>query len=134
MYRQGTMRSCSAYWDDFWFCMRTRAYAAPQREAAVRAHYRAKEWRRYRAPGQPSSADVWEPRLRRVVDDPDEREGGGEGGEGGGGHQPFRTPYPEDLVGVSDEEWYVMEIERRRSVQEALRAQEAAREGAARQA
>ena len=116
VYRSGSVRSCSEHWSDFWFCMRTRAYPAGQREAAIRDHYRRREWTRYRAPGQPSSTDVWEPRLVRVTEDDAE-----------GRFEPFRAPY-EGLAGVSDEEWYVMEIERRRRVQEALRAQEATRD------
>ena len=116
VYRSGAVRSCSEHWSDFWFCMRTRAYPDAQRAAAVRDHYRRREWLRYRAPGRPSSTDVWEPRLVRVPDDDAE-----------GRPEPFRAPY-EGLAGVTDEEWYVMEIERRRMVQEALRAQEAARD------
>lgn len=109
VYRQGAVRSCGEQWEDFWFCMRTRGYAAPAREDAIRDYHRQKEIRRYRAPGQPSSTDVWEARTERVV-----------AAAGAEGAQPFREPYeglPEDL---SDEEWYALQIERRRRVQETL--------------
>ncbi|KAI1139546.1 hypothetical protein F5Y05DRAFT_411735 [Hypoxylon sp. FL0543] len=101
VYRAGAVRSCSEHWDDFWFCMRARAYQSPHREQAVRAHYRRKEYAKYFAPGRPSSADVWEPRQEKV--------------EPG---TAFREPL--DMPDVSDEEWRRREIERRRLVQEAL--------------
>ncbi|KAI0381533.1 hypothetical protein F5Y04DRAFT_254777 [Hypomontagnella monticulosa] len=99
VYREGTVRSCSEQWEDFWFCMRTRTYPSPQKEEAIRAHYRAKEWAKYHAPGRASSADVWEPRAEKVERDTAFRE---------------RMEMPD----VSDEEWRRMEIERRRRVQE----------------
>lgn len=100
IYRAGTVRTCSQHWDDFWFCMRTRAYSGPVKEAAIRDHYRRREWARY-GPGQPSSTDVWESRDEKV------RPG-----------EAFQERYepPE----ISDEEWRLAEVERRRQVQEAL--------------
>ncbi|RYP61404.1 hypothetical protein DL769_007727 [Monosporascus sp. CRB-8-3] len=104
VYRSGGVRSCSEHWDDFWFCMRTRAYPAPLKEEAIRDHYRRRELARYHGPGKPSSADVWEPRTERLP-------------PGTAFREPL-GPMPHDL---SDEEWYAMEIERRRRIQEALR-------------
>ncbi|KAI1765862.1 hypothetical protein GGR53DRAFT_488560 [Hypoxylon sp. FL1150] len=101
VYREGSVRSCSEHWDDFWFCMRTRAYSHPQKEEAIRAYYRAKEWAKYHAPGRPSSADVWEARTEKI--------------EPG---TAFRESL--DMPDVSDEEWRRREIERRRQVQEML--------------
>lgn len=108
VYRAGSVRSCSEQWDDFWFCMRTRAYAPPQKEEAIRAHYRAKEWAKYHAPGRTSSADVWEARTDKV--------------EPG---TAFRESL--DMPDVSDEEWRRREIERRRQVQEMLSREEGRR-------
>jgi hypothetical protein len=108
VYREGTMRSCSEHWDDFWFCMRTRAYAEPQKSEAIRDHYRQRELRKY-GHGRPNSTDVWESRSETVPPG-----------------SAFRQRY--EMPDVSDEEWQRLEIERRRKVQEALR-QEAAREG-----
>ncbi|KAI0142423.1 hypothetical protein F4776DRAFT_611988 [Hypoxylon sp. NC0597] len=105
VYRAGSVRSCSEHWDDFWFCMRTRAYSSPQKEEAIRDHYRKKEYAKYFAPGRPSSADVWEPRTEKV--------------EPG---SAFREPL--DMPDVSDEEWRRREIERRRRVQEFLKTRE----------
>lgn len=100
IYRAGTVRTCSQHWDDFWFCMRTRAYSGPVKEAAIRDHHRRREWARY-GPGQPSSADVWESRDEKVKPG-----------------EAFQERYePPD---ISDEEWRVAEVERRRQVQEAL--------------
>ncbi|RYP14367.1 hypothetical protein DL765_006412 [Monosporascus sp. GIB2] len=104
VYRSGGVRSCSDHWDDFWFCMRTRAYPGALKEEAIRDHYRRRELARYHGPGKPSSADVWEPRTERLP-------------PGTAFREPL-GPMPHDL---SDEEWYAMEIERRRRVQEALR-------------
>lgn len=101
MYRSGAARSCSEHWEDFWFCMRTRAYSPQQKEDAIKAHYRAKEWAKYHAPGRQSSADVWEPRTERVEP-----------------ATAFRGRM--DMPDVSDEEWRRLEIERRRRVQEEL--------------
>ncbi|OTA94048.1 hypothetical protein M434DRAFT_395122 [Hypoxylon sp. CO27-5] len=105
VYRAGTVRSCSEHWDDFWFCMRTRAYSSPQKEEAIRDHYRKKEYAKYFAPGRVSSTDVWEPRSEKV--------------EPG---TAFREPL--DMPDVSDEEWRRREIERRRRVQEFLKSRE----------
>ncbi|KAI2632363.1 hypothetical protein GGR54DRAFT_583196 [Hypoxylon sp. NC1633] len=104
VYRSGAVRSCSEHWEDFWFCMRTRAYSGPQKEDAIRAHYRRREYAKYYAPGQPSSTDVWEPRERKV-------EPGTE----------FQAPLV--MPNLSDEEWRMAEIERRRLVQEMLRSE-----------
>ncbi|RYP67938.1 hypothetical protein DL771_006971 [Monosporascus sp. 5C6A] len=104
VYRSGGVRSCSEHWDDFWFCMRTRTYPGPLKEEAIRDHYRRRELARYHGPGKPSSTDVWEPRTERLP-------------PGAAFREPL-GPMPHDL---SDEEWYAMEIERRRRVQEALR-------------
>lgn len=108
VYRSGTMRSCSEQWDDFWFCMRTRAYTGAMKEEAIRDFYRQKEIKRYYAAGQPSSTDVWEARTERVEPGTAFSVPLGEGAGGGNGD-------------VSDEEWYALEIERRRRVQEALK-------------
>ncbi|KAI0850218.1 hypothetical protein F5Y00DRAFT_233927 [Daldinia vernicosa] len=105
VYRSGTMRSCSEHWDDFWFCMRTRTYSGPQKEEAIRAHYRRKEYLKYHAPGRPSSADVWQPRDDKVQHD-----------------TAFRQHL--DMPSISDEEWRRLEIERRRRVQEQLQSRE----------
>ncbi|KAI2611483.1 uncharacterized protein GGS25DRAFT_198205 [Hypoxylon fragiforme] len=102
LYRAGGMRSCSEKWDDFWFCMRARAYSGPQKTEAIRAHYRAREWAKYHAPGKPSSTDIWEAREELVE-------------PGSAFTEPLYTP------DVPDEEWRVMEIERRRRIQEMLR-------------
>ena len=59
------MRSCSPLWDDFWFCMRTKGYAGPMREDAIREHYRQKDRAKY-GPGLPSSEDIWEARRERL--------------------------------------------------------------------
>ncbi|KAI1649651.1 uncharacterized protein F4817DRAFT_331055 [Daldinia loculata] len=107
VYRSGTMRSCSEHWDDFWFCMRTRTYSGPQKEEAIRAYYRRKEYLKYHAPGRPSSADVWQPRDEKVQPD-----------------TAFREHL--DMPSISDEEWRRLEIERRRRVQEQLQSRESA--------
>ncbi|KAI1807717.1 hypothetical protein F4811DRAFT_413812 [Daldinia bambusicola] len=106
VYRSGSARSCSELWDDFWFCMRTRTYSGPQKEEAIRAHYRRKEYLKYHAPGRPSSTDVWQPRDHLLEHD-----------------TAFRTPL--DVPDIPDEEWRRLEIERRRRVQEELREREA---------
>lgn len=100
IYRAGTVRTCSEHWDDFWFCMRTRAYSGPVKEAAIRDHYRRREWARY-GPGRPSSTDVWTSRDEKVKPG-----------------EAFRERY--DQPTISDEEWRVAEVERRLQVQEAL--------------
>ncbi|KAH9893721.1 hypothetical protein F4778DRAFT_293251 [Xylariomycetidae sp. FL2044] len=105
IYRQGTLRSCSDKWDDFWFCMRTRSYPERLRAEAVRDRYRAKEVAKYRAPGRRSSADVWEPRTERLAPG-----------------EAFSEPL--EMPDVSDEEWRRMEIQKRRMVLDMLRRQE----------
>ncbi|KAI0401410.1 hypothetical protein F4802DRAFT_601127 [Xylaria palmicola] len=104
VYRAGAMRSCSEQWDDFWFCMRARAYAAPAREEAIRDHYRRRELKKY-GPGMPSSTDVWEPRTERL---------------------PVGSVFQEryEKPDISDEEWRRHEIEHRRMVQRMLREEE----------
>ncbi|KAI1471414.1 uncharacterized protein F4812DRAFT_413970 [Daldinia caldariorum] len=106
VYRTGGVRSCSELWDDFWFCMRTRTYSGPQKAEAIRARYRAKEFRKYHAPGRPSSTDVWQPRDRLVEPD-----------------TAFRTPL--EVPDIDDDEWRRLEIERRRRVQEEMQKREA---------
>ncbi|KAI1408147.1 hypothetical protein F5Y13DRAFT_173096 [Hypoxylon sp. FL1857] len=105
VYRSGSVRSCSEHWDDFWFCMRTRAYSSPQKEEAIKDHYRKREYAKYFAAGRASSTDVWEPRTEKV--------------EPG---SAFREPL--EMPNVSDEEWRRLEIERRRRVQELLKSRE----------
>ena len=65
VYRYGSVRPCTELWDDFWFCMRTKSFDPPLREAAIREHYRAKEETKYGG-GQPNSEDVWESREEKV--------------------------------------------------------------------
>ncbi|KAI1825070.1 hypothetical protein F4861DRAFT_212334 [Xylaria intraflava] len=104
VYRSGTIRSCSEHWDDFWFCMRTRAYTGEAKETAIRDHHRRRELTRY-GPGMPSSTDVWEPRTERLPAD-----------------SVFRGRYvpPE----VSDEEWRRQEIERRKAILRMMREED----------
>ncbi|OJD40389.1 uncharacterized protein BKCO1_100072 [Diplodia corticola] len=59
IYRYGEMRSCSENWSDFWFCMRTRSYGAPEKARVVSERYRQKEAKYHSGP---SSEDVWEER------------------------------------------------------------------------
>ncbi|KAI1293357.1 hypothetical protein F5Y03DRAFT_374024 [Xylaria venustula] len=105
VYRSGTMRSCSEQWDDFWFCMRTRAYSGTMREEAIRDYYRQKELAKY-GPGKPNSTDVWEPRTEKLPPDT--------------AFQGPRYVKPD----ISDEEWRRLEIERRRTIQRRLREEE----------
>ncbi|KAG6235088.1 hypothetical protein E4U22_006712 [Claviceps purpurea] len=65
MYRHGNMRECSENWDDFWFCMRTRAYSGPVKADLIKQHYRNKAYRKYGG-DKPSSEDVWERRTEKV--------------------------------------------------------------------
>ncbi|KAI1353263.1 hypothetical protein F5Y01DRAFT_64396 [Xylaria sp. FL0043] len=104
VYRAGTMRSCSEQWDDFWFCMRTRAYSGAMKEEAIRDYYRQKELKKY-GPGMPSSTDVWEPRTEKLPP---------------GAAFQGRYVKPD----ISDEEWRRLEIERRRTIQRQLREEE----------
>ncbi|KAI1106760.1 hypothetical protein F4804DRAFT_299753 [Jackrogersella minutella] len=105
VYRNGAVRSCSEKWDDFWFCMRTRAYSGPVKEAAVRDYHRRREYDKYFAPGRPSSTDVWQSRDEFLE-------------PGSAFSEPLEMP------NMSDEEWQKREIERRRRWQEYLRSQE----------
>lgn len=100
VYRGGTVRSCNAHWEDLWFCMRTRAMSGRVKEDAVRDHYRRREFAKY-GPGRPASTDVWEARAEKVPAD-----------------SAFRVPL--EVPDISDEEWWAMEIQRRRDVQQAL--------------
>ncbi|KAI1745681.1 hypothetical protein F4680DRAFT_402978 [Xylaria scruposa] len=104
VYRAGTVRSCSEQWDDFWFCMRTRAYSGAVKEDAIRDYYRQKELRKY-GDGRPNSTDVWEPRSERL---------------------PPGSAFQERYVkpDISDEEWYRLEIERQRMIQRMLKEEE----------
>ncbi|KAI8630859.1 hypothetical protein F5Y19DRAFT_37283 [Xylariaceae sp. FL1651] len=104
VYRAGSVRSCSEQWDDFWFCMRTRAYSGAVKEEAIRDHYRRRELARY-GPGMPNSTDVWEPRSERLP-----------------AGEAFRERY--EKPDISDEEWRRLEIERRRMVQRMLREEQ----------
>ncbi|KAJ9133562.1 hypothetical protein NKR23_g10679 [Pleurostoma richardsiae] len=99
VYRAGSMRSCSDHWDDFWFCMRTKAYAPKMREDAIRAHYRARELDKYH--GKPSSEDVWREREEKV---------------------PLGTAFAEtyERPDASDAEWQKAEMERLRRIREGL--------------
>ncbi|KAI1449556.1 hypothetical protein F5Y02DRAFT_215542 [Annulohypoxylon stygium] len=105
VYREGSIRSCSEHWDDFWFCMRTRTLASPQKEEMIRDRYRRKEYAKYYAPGRISSTDVWEPRTEKV--------------EPG---SAFNEAL--DMPAVTDEEWRRQEIERRRRIREILEKEE----------
>lgn len=100
VYRGGGMRSCSEQWDDFWFCMRVKGYTGEMREEAIREHYRNKEWAKY-GNGQPSSEDVWKPRMSKVPPG-----------------SAFSTPL--EAPTVTDEEWQKGEIERRRKLRQKL--------------
>ncbi|KAI1151120.1 hypothetical protein F4825DRAFT_423996 [Nemania diffusa] len=108
VYRSGSVRACSEHWDDFWFCMRTRAYSGAAKEDAIRDFYRQKEIRRYHTPGRPASTDVWQARPELLP-------------PGAAFHTPYEKP------DIDDDEWRRREIERRRL----LRAQEEEEEAAA---
>lgn len=99
VYREGGIRSCSHLWDDFWFCMRVKSYSGPVKDEMVREHYRKKEMDKYA--GKPNSEDVWASREEKV--------------EPG---SVFNVPYVEE--NVSDEEWQLMEIERRKQIRKML--------------
>ncbi|SPO03932.1 uncharacterized protein DNG_06615 [Cephalotrichum gorgonifer] len=99
VYRDGALRSCSHLWDDFWFCMRTKSYTGPVKDEMVREHYRKKELLKYG--GKPNSEDVWESRESMV--------------EPG---TVFREPLVEEVL--SDDEWQLMEIERRKQIRREL--------------
>ena len=109
VYRSGTVRSCSEQWDDFWFCMRTRAYSGAMKEEAIKDYYRQKELRKY-GPGMPNSTDVWEPRTEKLPPG-----------------TAFQGRY--EKPDISDEEWRRLEIERRRMIQQKLREEEEGRSG-----
>lgn len=99
VYREGGLRSCSHLWDDFWFCMRIKSYSGPVSEEMVREHYRKKELDKYG--GKPNSEDVWASREERVAPG-----------------SVFREPIMEEVV--SDEEWQLMEIQRRTEIRKQL--------------
>ncbi|KAI0009325.1 hypothetical protein F4779DRAFT_379671 [Xylariaceae sp. FL0662B] len=105
VYRTGGPRSCAEHWDDFWFCMRTRALSGGAKEAAIRDRYRRRELERYHTRDRPCSTDVWEPRAERLPRG-----------------AAFSVPY--DHPDLDDEEWRRAEIEHRRRVQEGLRRAE----------
>ncbi|KAI1362527.1 hypothetical protein F5Y08DRAFT_271731 [Xylaria arbuscula] len=107
VYRSGTVRSCSEQWDDFWFCMRTRAYSGTMKEEAIKDYYRQKELKKY-GPGMPNSTDIWEPRTEKLPPG-----------------TAFQGRYTKP--DISDEEWRRLEIERRRMIQESLRQGEEGR-------
>ncbi|KAG5978114.1 hypothetical protein E4U55_006398 [Claviceps digitariae] len=65
VYRYGNMRSCSEHWDDFWFCMRTRAHTGQLKANMIKTHYRNKEYRKY-GQDKPSSEDIWERRREKL--------------------------------------------------------------------
>ncbi|KAI0539149.1 hypothetical protein GGR58DRAFT_465383 [Xylaria digitata] len=104
VFRSGGMRSCSEQWDDFWFCMRTRAYSGTVKEEAIRDYYRQKEIKKY-GPGMPNSTDVWEPRTEKLPPG-----------------SVFQGRY--EKPDISDEEWRRQEIERRRMIQRMLKEEE----------
>lgn len=99
VYRDGGVRSCSHLWDDFWFCMRIKSYSGPVSEEMVRDHYRKKELDKYG--GKPNSEDIWASREEKVKPG-----------------SVFREPIVEEVV--SDEEWQLMEIERRKQIRKEL--------------
>jgi hypothetical protein len=70
------------------------------KENAIREHYREKELRKYGG-SKPSSEDVWESRDEKV--------------EKG---TAFMVPYVKD--DLSDEEWQLFEMERRRAIRKEL--------------
>lgn len=77
--------------------MRTRSYTGPEKENAVREHYRQKESMKYsKQLGKESSEDVWKSRDKKV-----------EWGEA------FNLPFPPVYHG-SDEEWRRMELAARK--------------------
>jgi len=85
--------------------MRTRAYGSgPLKEEAIRDYYRQKELRKY-GPGNPSSTDIWEPRTEKLPPG-----------------ESFNGRY--ERPDVSDEEWRLQQIERRRMVHRMLREEE----------
>ncbi|KAI3327578.1 hypothetical protein HD806DRAFT_530919 [Xylariaceae sp. AK1471] len=106
VYREGTVRSCSEQWDDFWFCMRTRAHSGTVKEEAIKDHYRQKELKKYGS-GMPNSTDVWEPRTEKLPV---------------GASFQGRYEKPD----ISDEEWRRQEIQRRRMIQHMLKEEERA--------
>ena len=96
VYRYGSVRSCSELWDNFWFCMRTKSFAPEQKAAAIRAHYREKEEKKYGG-GRPSSEDVWESRKEMVPPG-----------------SAFQTKFDPPIE--SDEEYQRADAERRRKI------------------
>ena len=87
--------------------MRTRAYTGETKEEAIRDYYRQRELAKYYGPGKPKSTDVWEAREEKVAPG-----------------TAFQKKY--EMPDISDEEWWQMEIEHRRKVQEELQRKETA--------
>jgi hypothetical protein len=99
LYRYGGLESCSAHWNKFWFCMRTRTWSENEKKEAIREYYRKVETAKYGWSGKGlSSENVWRSRERKV----DVEEGG------------FDRIKPEVFEG-SDQEWNRLEMERRRN-------------------
>lgn len=65
IYRYGELRSCSEHWNNFWLCMKTKAYPDEERKELIRDHYRKKAIK-YKT--GPSSEDVWEVRTEPLKD------------------------------------------------------------------
>jgi hypothetical protein len=65
VYRYGELRSCSEHWENFWLCMKARAYPDEQRKETFRNHYRKKAIK-YKT--GPSSEDVWDVRTEPLTD------------------------------------------------------------------
>ncbi|CAI4211855.1 unnamed protein product [Parascedosporium putredinis] len=99
IYREGSVRTCSHLWEDFWFCMRVKGYVGPMKEEAIKEHYRRKELEKYG--GKPNSEDVWVSRDEKVPPG-----------------TAFKEPFVPD--NMSDEEWQLMEIERRKEIRREL--------------
>lgn len=79
--------------------MRAKGYHGAVKEDMVREHYKRKELEKYG--GKPNSEDIWVSRDEKV------RPG-----------EAFREPFvPDDM---SDEEWQLMEIERRKEIRREL--------------
>lgn len=78
--------------------MRVRTYSGPEKEAAVKEHYRKRESIKYsKELGKESSEDVWKSRDKKL-----------EWGEA------LNQPFPEEFKG-NDEEWRKMDLAARRA-------------------
>ena len=64
-YRYGELRSCNEHWNNFWTCMKARAYSDEERRKVIRNLNREKTIK-YRT--GPSSEDVWSLRTEPVKD------------------------------------------------------------------